>query len=167
MTEAKPLSAEELANVRKRHAFWSQGTPCDYRTAYSESNQHRARLITTIDAQAAEIARLTAERDELRAMVEKAGKDRDDYKRDYEMYARAWERELQPLNFVPKTHRIDALVLTTRKRVAQLMAVDTVLAEMLASMEAANIELVVTGVGPTIDKVTGWHTKLKAARLKL
>jgi hypothetical protein len=38
---------------------------------------------------------------------------------DTEMYASAWERELGP-PFVGKSHRIDALVLTTRERMAEL-----------------------------------------------
>jgi hypothetical protein len=41
-------------------------------------------------------------------------RQRDAWKREAEMYAAAWQRELGG-RLVPKTHLIDALVLTTRR----------------------------------------------------
>jgi hypothetical protein len=44
-----------------------------------------------------------------------AKKDAEDWKRHFEMYRKAWIRELGGW-LIPKAHEIDALVLTTRKR---------------------------------------------------
>ena len=41
--------------------------------------------------------------------------------RDGGMYSNAWERELRPAMFIPKSHRIDSLVLTTRLVVREAM----------------------------------------------
>jgi hypothetical protein len=53
-----------------------------------------------------ELARLQAQLAEVTA-------DRDSWKRECEMYGKAWQRELGN-RLIPKTHLIDALVLTTR-----------------------------------------------------
>ena len=51
----------------------------------------------------------------LRAQLADTEKDRDNWKREFEMYRDAWKRELGGW-LIPKAHLIDALVLTTRKR---------------------------------------------------
>lgn len=54
---------------------------------------------------------------ELSVILER--KRADDLKNSLDMYARAWARELGGL-LIPKTHEIDALVLTTQHFIAQI-----------------------------------------------
>jgi len=57
----------------------------------------------------------TTEIESLRGAVEEAKKDATSWKHHWQMYRDAWVRELGGW-LVPKSHEIDALVLTTRKR---------------------------------------------------
>jgi len=62
-----------------------------------------------------DIAEILGKRDDsLRLMT----MDRDGWKREFNTYRRAWIRELGG-TLVPKTHDIDSLVLTTRKRLGK------------------------------------------------
>lgn len=54
-------------------------------------------------------------------LLDAARADGADWKRQFEMYARAWERELGPIGF-HKRHRIDALVEATRRMREQWFA---------------------------------------------
>lgn len=58
------------------------------------------------------LAKVTNERDA-------ALKDAASWKREFEMYARAWQRELGSYGIYNKTHLIDALVKTTREIVGK------------------------------------------------
>ncbi len=48
-------------------------------------------------------------------LLDAARADAASWKREFEMYARAWERELGPIGY-RKRHRIDALVEATRRQ---------------------------------------------------
>lgn len=75
------------------------------------------------------------ERDEARALLAakekeltEAKKDRDGWKQDSLMWSKAWERELDGY-YWPKTHRIDAAVLSTKKLVERMKAAEALLAK--------------------------------------
>jgi hypothetical protein len=55
----------------------------------------------------------------LEAKLKKAEQDAGDWKQEYEMFVRAWQRELGG-ELINKTHLIDSLVLTTRKMRTEL-----------------------------------------------
>ena len=57
---------------------------------------------------------LCAERDMLKAQLKDAKKNSADWQSEYEIFAKAWLREIGGKT-LPKTHLIDALVLTTRE----------------------------------------------------
>jgi hypothetical protein len=60
-------------------------------------------------------------------------KDRDAWKRDSLMWSKAWERELDGY-YWPKTHRIDAAVLSTQKLVQRMKEAEAKLAEAEADL---------------------------------
>jgi hypothetical protein len=59
------------------------------------------------------------EEERLRAELKKAQEDAARYKRDWEMYASAWQRELGPY-MIGKRHHIDACVVSTQRLVADV-----------------------------------------------
>jgi hypothetical protein len=63
---------------------------------------------------AKENEQLRAENEGLRARLQDMEKDRDAWRSEWNMYAKAWSREIGNM-VIPKTHLIDSLVLTTRQ----------------------------------------------------
>lgn len=68
-------------------------------------------VLPNYKALAAENARLTRALEEAERNAKLANSDAD-------MYAKAWQLELTPIGFANKRHHIDAMVMTTRRLVA-------------------------------------------------
>ncbi len=81
--------------------------------AWEELEETCRQLEQQRDDLAADKARLEREHNAIAKRMEELAIDRDDWHREFEMYRKAWIRELGG-RLVQKTHEIDALVLTTQ-----------------------------------------------------
>lgn len=107
------LAKDDATRAKMRVGFWGEDVPQGFQASKWDGVIDAVNAILSSQS-TDEVARLQAE-------VERLGKDRDDWKLEYEMVIGAWKRELDGL-IVSKTHLIDALVVTTRNLRTQLAA---------------------------------------------
>lgn len=89
----------------------SESGPCDDVNAYEQVIEGLKDDLARTETERVEhsTARYKAEAD-----LQRMTMDRDSWRREFDLYAKAWLRELGG-KLVPKSHRIDALVVTTRQ----------------------------------------------------
>lgn len=123
----------------QRDAAQAEAEALKSRVALLEAQNHEARerlekrtgeLKEHLEAEREAVRELTRRAQLAEARAADATKDADSWKKTAQMYADAWTRELGGASaLIPKSHQIDALVLTTRKLREDLSAVRAKLEE--------------------------------------
>jgi hypothetical protein len=116
------LAEQELRAPRQRAAEHAERMHLDLCKSRQETLTAEARVTEHAaekERHALQLAAAVRLKERAEAACATAEKDRDEYRREFEMYARAWLRELGG-KLIPKSHRIDALVLTTQAIVLEV-----------------------------------------------